>query len=83
MTIILEGIVVLLLNNDYLYGGDVWQDTPEKALMQQANLTVDSKQTLTPETLLDTRYIDDIVIMTCVSKGDTLVNVTFITTSRI
>ena len=37
---------------------------------------------LTVVTLLETRYIDDIAIMTFVSKGDTLVTATFVTNKK-
>ena len=68
-----------LFEDGYLYVGDGWQDSPEKALAIAADETIETDQMLTVESLLDTRYIDDIAIMTFVSKGDTLVIVTFVT----
>ncbi|MBQ8163281.1 MAG: hypothetical protein IJZ93_02805 [Clostridia bacterium] len=68
-----------LLDGGCLYIGDGWQDTPELALVQAANGTAETEQMLTVKHLLETRYIDDIAIMTFVSKGDTLVTATFVT----
>lgn len=78
--IIIIGITVLfdLFNEGYAHYGDVWQDTPEKALMKEADLTTETLQTLTPKTILHTVYIADIAEMTFVSIGDTLVTVTFV-----
>ncbi len=71
-----------LFEDGYLYVGDGWQDTPEKALTQAADDTMETEQMLTVVHLLDTRYIDDIAIMTFVSKGDTLVTATFVTNEK-
>ena len=68
-----------LFEDGYLYVGDGWQDSPEKALAIAADDTTETEQALTIEYLLETRYIDDIAIMTFVSKGDTLVTATFVT----
>lgn len=72
-------IVVDLSNNGYSHSGDVWQDTPEKALAKAADLTTETLQILTPKTIIHTVYIEDIVEMAFVSVGDTLVTVTFVT----
>ena len=88
ISIILLLVSILCLNScglfedGYLYVGDGWQDTPEKALAQAADDTIESEQMLTVVHLLDTRYIDDIAIMTFVSKGDTLVTATFVTNEK-
>ncbi len=71
-----------LFEDGYLYVGDGWQDTPEKALAQAADDTLETEQMLTVVHLLDTRYIDDIAIMTFVSKGDTFVTATFVTNEK-
>ena len=71
-----------LFEDGYLYVGDGWQDTPEKAWAMAADDTIETEQMLTVESLLDTRYIDDIAIMTFVSKGDTLVTATFVTNEK-
>ena len=68
-----------LFEDGYLYVGDGWQDTPEKALAMAADDTAEMEQALTIEYLLETRYIDNIAIMTFVSKSDTLVTATFVT----
>ena len=52
-----------LFEDGYLYVGDGWQDTPEKALAIAADDTAEMEQALTIEYLLETRYIDDIAIM--------------------
>lgn len=71
-----------LVEDGYLYVDDGWQDTPEKALAQAADDTIETEQMLTVVYLLDTRYIDDIAIMTFVSKGDTIVTATFVTNEK-
>ncbi len=68
-----------LLNDGYAYYGDVWQDTPEKALIKSADMSSETMQTLTPELVLETRIVDDIVLMTFLSKSDTLVTASFVT----
>ncbi len=82
--IVAIGVTVVrdLLNDGYAYYGDVWQDTPEKALAKEADMTAETLQTLTPKTILQTKRIDDIVEMTFVSIGDTLVSVTFVTNDK-
>ena len=82
--IIIKGVKVVydLYDKGYSHSGDVWQDTPEKALMQRADSTLETLQTLTPKTMLNTNYIDDIVKMAFVSVGDTLVTVTFVTNEK-
>lgn len=65
----------------YLYIGG-WQDTPEKALATEADQTSETEHMLTVDHLIDTKYIDDIAIMTFVSKGDTLVTATFVTNKK-
>ncbi len=88
LSIILLLVSILCLNScglfedGYLYAGDGWQDTPEKALAQAADGTTETEQVLTIAYLLETRYIDDIAIMTFVSKGDTLVTATFVTNEK-
>ena len=78
LTAFVISILVVLLTNDYLFIGNVWYDTPEKALLQEADNTIDSEQSLTIAHLLETRDINDITIMTFVSISDTLVTVTFV-----
>ena len=82
--IVIVGVRVALdlFNDGYAHYGDVWQDTPEKALMKEADLTTETLQSLTPKTMLHTIYIDDIVEMAFVSIGDTLVTVTFVTNEK-
>ncbi len=82
--IIISGIKVVydLSEKGYSHSGDTWQDTPEKALMYRADSTTETLQTLTPKTMLNKVYIDDIVEMTFVSSGDTLVTVCFITNEK-
>lgn len=66
------------VSNGYLYVGDGWQDTPEKALEVEANAPMSSKDTLTVATLILTINIEDFTEMTFVSKADTLVTVSFV-----
>lgn len=75
-------VVADLLNDGYAYYGDGWQDTPEKALAVAADGTIDDEMRLTVKNLLDIQYIDDIVTMTFVSKGDTLVTATLVTNEK-
>ena len=72
-----------LFEDGYLYVGDGWQDTPEKALAQAADDTIEKERMLTVVYLLDKRYIDDIAIMTFVSKDDTLVTATFVANEKL
>ena len=78
ITIIGIKVVWDLSDKGFAHYGGAWQDSPERALLQEADNTIDSEQTLTIAHLLDTRDIEDITIMTFVSRGDTLVTVTFI-----
>ena len=71
-------IIYDLFDKGYAHYGDAWQDTPERALLQMADDTIDSKQKLTVAHLIEKRDIEDITIMTFVSQGDTLVTVTFV-----
>ena len=80
--IFLVDAIMKLMNDGYAHYGDTWQDTPEKALKKHADYTVETLQTLTPQTVLCTKCIDDIVEMTFVSVGDTLVTVTFVTNDK-
>ena len=82
--IIISGTKVIydLFDKGYSHSGIFWQDTPEKALMKSADSTTETLQILTPKTMLNTVYIDDIVKMTFVSVGDTLVSVTFVTNEK-
>ena len=75
-------IILNLINDGYSISGSFWQDTIEKALMKQADLTNETLEQLTPKTILNTVYIDDIVDMTFVSKRDTLVTVSFVTNKK-
>ena len=82
--IIIIGIKVVsdLSEDGYAHYGDVWQDTPEKALAKEADLTSQTLGTLTPKTMVHTVYIDDIVEMAFVSIDDTFVTVTLITNEK-
>ena len=71
-----------LINNGYSYSGDFWQDTPEEALMKEADLSLDTMHTLTPKKILYTVRIEDRLKMALVSIDDTLVNVTFVTNEK-
>ena len=74
-------VVYDLFDKGYSDFGDFWP-TPEKALMHRADSTLETLQTLTPKTMLNTVYIDDIVRMTFVSDSDTLVTVGFVTNEK-
>ena len=65
-------------DDGYAYYGNVWQDTPEKALLKAAEQDSETILTLTPKTIFETTTIDDIVLMTFLSKNDTLVTVDFV-----
>lgn len=66
------------VSNGYLYVGDGWQDTPEKALAVRATAPSSPRDTLTVATLILTINIEDFTEMTFVSKADTLVTVSFV-----
>ena len=74
--ILLMGIILSSCKG-YLYIGDGWQDTPEKALEIEADNHLE-EGSLTVVTLLDTWYIDDKAFMLFVSENDTLVEVSFV-----
>ena len=61
------------------YVGNGWQDTPEKALAIAADSNLDTLQRLTPINLLDKFHINERTYMLFVSKGDTLVQASFVT----
>ena len=79
ITIVISIGIVIVSINDYGFAGDVWQDTPEEALLYEADKDIESKETLSIKTLLSRTEIDDITIMTFVSQIDTLITVTFVT----
>lgn len=81
IVVIIVGAVIvgLVIKDGFLHIGDVWQNTPEEALSQRADQTIDTLQTLTIKTLIQKRTIDDITVMAFISNADTLVTVTFIT----
>ena len=66
----------------YLYIGDGWQDTPQKALTIEAEDDPFIGETLTVSTLLDTWYIDDMAFMLFVSEDDSLVETQFVTNNK-
>lgn len=71
-----------LLSGGRAYYGDAWQPTPEKALQQAADRDSESMQTLTPKIRFKEIAIDDIVVMTFLSKNDTLVTVTIVSNEK-
>jgi len=75
---ILTVVIVFSSCNGYLYIGDGWQDTPEKALNVEADNPLEESR-LTVANLLDTWYIDDMAFMFFVSENDTLVKADFVT----
>lgn len=70
--------VAIFSANDFWYAGGVWYDTPSEALLHEADKDLESKEILSVKTLLNTTKIDDITIMTFVSRNDTLTTVTFV-----
>lgn len=82
LSVFVISTLVILLTNDYLFVGNVWHDTPEKALLQESDNTIDLERSLTVAQLIETRDIEDITIMTFVSQADTLVTVTFVTNEK-
>ena len=74
--LILLALIVVSMNSCYV--GDVWQDTPEKALSHSE--TEDPAYTI--KTMLKTIEIDDIVDMTFVNEADTLTSVSFVTNDK-
>lgn len=73
--------VVFSSCDGYLYIGDGWKDTPEKALKIAADNPLDEER-LTVRVLLDTWYVDDMAFMLFVSEGDTLVVSDFVTDEK-
>ena len=71
-------VVADISEKGYAIYGDAWCDTPEEALRQEADMTTEMLQILTPKYMLCTKYIDDIVEMAFVSDRDTLVTVTIV-----
>lgn len=67
-----------LSKTGYWYVGDVWFQTPEEALLQEADNDAESKRILSIKKLIKQTNIDDITVMTFVSKNDTLVDVTLV-----
>ena len=74
--LILIALLVVSMNSCYV--GDVWQDTPEKALSHSGT----EDPTYTIKTMLKTIEIDDIVVMTFVNEADTLTKVSFVTNDK-
>lgn len=68
--IIIVSTVLLLAS---CYATDGWADTPENALGNAANATLDDQRKLTPATVLDKFLVDGELFMLFVSEGDTLV----------
>lgn len=75
-------VVYDLYTKGYSLSSHTFKSTPEEALAQRADSTLETLHTLTPETVLNTVYIDDIVQMTFVSISDTLVTVCFVTNEK-
>ena len=71
--------LMLTLSTTSCYVGNGWQDTPEKALAIEADSNLDTLQRLTPINLLDKFQINERTYMLFVSKGDTLVQASFVT----
>ncbi len=66
----------------YAYYGDVWEDTPEKALQKASDRDLETLQILTPKIIFEKTTLDDIVLMMFLSKNDSLVIVTFVTNEK-
>lgn len=73
---------IYLSDQEYLYFGKAWHDTPEEALAQKADQTAETLRTLTVKELLHKKEIDDIVVMAFVSQDDTLVTVSVVTNNE-
>lgn len=71
-----------ICEKEYISFGGAWYDTTEQALRKRADMTAESLRVLTPKTMLNKVYIDDIVEMAFVSNDDTLVTVTFVTNAK-
>lgn len=81
ISIISIGVILMFkscFENGYLYVG-VWYSTPEEALKQESENTIDTDLSLTVKKLLIKQEIEDNIIMVFVSKNDTLVTTTFVT----
>ena len=65
----------------YLFIGDGWQDTPEKALEIGADNQMDG-ESLTPSLLLDTWYVEDRAFMLFVSEAELLTEAEFVTNKK-
>ncbi len=78
IAIIVFSVIKTLLNDGYAYYGDVWEPSPERALQKAAEQDSETMQALTPQIIFEKTTLDDIVLMTFLSKNDTLVTVTFI-----
>ena len=65
----------------YLFIGDGWQDTPEKALKIAADARMDG-ESLTPSLLLDTWYVEDKAFMLFVSEAGWLAEAEFVTNEK-
>ena len=74
--------LMLALSTTSCYVGNGWQDTPEKALAKEADMNLDTLQRLTPINLLDKFQINERTYMLFVSKGDTLVQASFVTNNE-
>ena len=81
LALVLLFVLVFSSCDGYLYIGDGWQESPEKALKIAADNPLD-KERLTICTLLDTWYVDDIAFMLFVSENDTLVEANFVTDEK-
>ena len=82
ISIMVFTVIKDLLNKGYAYYGDGWQYSPEEALKIAADQDLETMQTLTPQIIFKTTTFDDIVLMTFLSKGDTLVSVTFVSNEK-
>lgn len=78
MLVIMLLLALLVVSMNSCYVGDVWQDTPEKALSHSGT----EDPTYTIKTMLKTIEIDDIVDMTFVNEADTLTSVSFVTNDK-
>ncbi len=82
ISLVVFAVIKTLLNDGYAFYGDVWEDTPEKALQKAAEQDSETMQTLTSQIIFEKTTLDDIVLMTFLSKNDTLVTVTFVTNEK-
>jgi len=71
--------LTFMLPTTSCYVGNGWQDTPEKALAIEADMNLENLERLTPINLLDKFQMNEKPYMLFVSKGDTLVQASFVT----